>query len=303
MTITTYGYAGEVDEIAYAESNIYGGVRYGVAGFADFRPTAGTGDRGVSIAAGTAIGGGVRAVNDAPVNLNLASVGSGSRWDLIVLRRDWGAGTATLVVIEGSSTKALPARNADVGDVDDQPIALCRVAAGSSAVAEIVDLRVFPGDGGAHARDILVLSFMDRLGTMLRIGSSLWSRELDAAGAEAWVDLFAASGYTPITHLATAENGGGVYLFGYLAQRGGVVLRGVVQKKTGAWSGGTQIAALPAAARPGQTVRVLAPTSVAGQAAKVRITPAGAVFFDETIDDGTSAGPVWIQFDGVFIPR
>jgi hypothetical protein len=247
MTITTYGYAGEVDEIAYAQSNVLSGVRYGVSGYADFRPTVGVGDRAVAIAAGEAMGGGVRAVNSDPVTVNHASVGAGSRWDMIVLRRDWSDGSATLVIIEGTSTKALPTRNDDIGDVDDQPIALVRVVASSSVVAEIVDLRVFSGDGGLYARDPLVLQFMDRVGTVIRIIDRLWFRTIGSGGSPTWArhDVQWDTGWVNAT-----GSSGWAWQYCQVRRIGGVIFFRMSATRSVGWSTAAALASLPVGYRP-----------------------------------------------------
>lgn len=121
---------------------------------------------------------------DAPHTFSLDPVASGSRWDMIVAHRSWDDGESTLEVINGSSARQLPPR--DIGyPTDDQPIALCMVAAGQSVV-QVVDLRCVVGVGGMVAFDDLARSYLSDIGTTIRIASSVWSRALDAVRNPVW---------------------------------------------------------------------------------------------------------------------
>lgn len=188
MTLTPVGYAGEITDDNWrvmATATI--GAMYGVDDSASFRATAGSGDRAISLAPGGAFGLGVRDYSDAPITLTGAPVSSGSRWDMVVLRRDWDAGTTTPLIITGSATKVLPTRNTGFGAVNDQPIALVRFAAGQSVAQEIVDLRCIPGDGGVVAFDPLTLTYLDRVGTQVRIADTLWTRSVNGTGSPLWI--------------------------------------------------------------------------------------------------------------------
>lgn len=188
MAITSVGYEGTVSEAQWADLlALAGGRAYGVEWVDHWRVTAGTGDRQVRIAAGKGYGYGVVDSSDAQVTLTLDAVGSGSRWDMIVARRDWGANATTFAKINGSTAKALPARTHTPGAVDEQPIALVRVQSGQSQVQEIVDLRAWGSDGGTFAADELTLQYLDRVGVQIRIGGLLWQRVIDSFGNPTWV--------------------------------------------------------------------------------------------------------------------
>lgn len=188
MTITSVGYAGTITDSNWRRmATAAVGSLYGVDDFTSFRVTAGPGDRSIALAAGGAFGLGVRDVSDSPIILTGGPVAADSRWDLVVLRRDWSAKTTTPVIIAGTGTKALPARNTGFEVLNDQPIALVRFTAGQSTVQEIVDLRCIPGDGGVVAFDELTLQYLDRVGSVVRIGSVTWIRTVDATGSPSWV--------------------------------------------------------------------------------------------------------------------
>ncbi|MFF2631952.1 hypothetical protein ACFVR6_03625 [Microbacterium sp. NPDC058021] len=189
MAITSVGYEGTIYEAQWAEMMpLVGGRQYGVAGPGDWRVTVGGADRQVRVAAGRGFGHGVLDNSSTETVLSLATVASGSRWDLVVARRNWGTNTTSFAVVTGSATRALPGGRAQTpGTLDEQPVALVRVQAGQSQVAEIVDLRVWGGDGGTFAHDALVMQYLSRVGTALRINGIDWKRIIDPQGNPAWV--------------------------------------------------------------------------------------------------------------------
>lgn len=188
MTITSVGYAGTITDSNWRRIAVSAvGSLYGVDDYTSFRVTAGPGDRALSIAPGGAFGLGVRDTSDAAVVVNGGTVASGSRWDLVVLRRNWGAKTTTPVIIAGTANRALPARNTGFDALNDQPLALVRFSAGQTVVQEIIDLRCIPGDGGVVAFHDLARSYLDRVGTVVRIGDLVWTRTINATGSPVWV--------------------------------------------------------------------------------------------------------------------
>lgn len=194
MAITSLGYAGQITaaNLPTYSWNLVAG--YTVATSADLKVTATTGDRTVAIANGVAVGAGVVDACVDIADIALPSVSSGSRWDLIAVRRNWSTGTTTVVRVEGTSARAIPSgRESTVGTLDDQPLALVRVAAGSTVIQEIVDLRTGAFDGGVVAQDILALSFVNRIGAEVRIGDLVYQRVIDALGVESWAALNVAS--------------------------------------------------------------------------------------------------------------
>lgn len=186
MTITSVGYAGDVTAADWAALvPRAGSSRYGVDGWNDFSVSTAAGTRTVQIASGAAWGYGVRDKNSAPISLALGAAVSGVRWWLIVARRDWSAGTTTIVAVDAGAAKAIPTHNENPGTLDDQPLALVRVGTGAP-IAEIVDLRVLARDGGLIGFDQLTLQYMNRPGTVIRIADTTWTRVLDGSGSPVW---------------------------------------------------------------------------------------------------------------------
>lgn len=176
------GYPGSVGSTALATWLTNQLAQYSVEGPNDCKVVTTGGTRGILVGPGTIFGDAIQDVFESATPLTLASVSSGDRWDMVVLRRTWsatpGASTSVFTVIQGSSNKALPTRLNNKGVQADQPIALCRVSAGQSTVQEIVDLRVWAANGGAVAVDPLVKDYLTEPGTTLRIGNTRWIRQI-----------------------------------------------------------------------------------------------------------------------------
>lgn len=188
MTIQSVGYGGDIDEVAWAQIvPMMGGRLYGVRGANDWRATIGTADRSVVVGTGTGFGCGIRDVNTEPVTVTLGAVSSGTRWDLICAKRNWSTNATTFTVIPGTNVQELPARTTTPGEEDDQPLYLAKVEAGKSQVSELIDLRVWGGDGGAIARHILALQYLSQLGTAVFIDGVVWRRTLNGDGNAVWL--------------------------------------------------------------------------------------------------------------------
>ncbi|GAA3947797.1 hypothetical protein [Microbacterium soli] len=201
--ITSTGFEGTVDYAEWATLTSHMGAQYGVTGKDSFAVSAGSGDRVVSVQPGTAAGQGILDTSDAVESLTGAPVASGNRWDLVALRRDWSTSTSTLVLIQGGSSASIPARSTSPGVEDDQPIALVRFSAGQTGVQEVIDLRVWHGDGGLAARHPLVRDYLTRIGTRIWINGVTWVIGFDASGNQTWVPD---SVYVGSTQPPVAEN-------------------------------------------------------------------------------------------------
>lgn len=190
MAFISAGYDGTVDEVQFAGMlPKAGNSEYGVVGAGDFAVTAVAGqDRTLSIAPGASWGHSVTDSMDINETRALAVPTNGSRWDLISLRRDWQppGGATTVSVTEGGTGATLPARENRPGILDDQPIALVRVDAGSTTVGEIIDLRCWGRNGGVYAKHDLVRSYLNGLGTHLNIDGVQWVRTLGANNLPQW---------------------------------------------------------------------------------------------------------------------
>ncbi|MCJ1709221.1 phage tail protein [Microbacterium sp. VKM Ac-2923] len=194
---TSAGYEGTINEAEWSVlTTEAGGRRYGVLNAASWKVTAGTADREVRIAPGSGFGLGIMDQSTAEASLSLPAPSSGSRWWLIIVRRNWAENKSYFDCIQGPTEAAsIPPRSNSFGVVDDQPIALARVQAGQSQVVEFRDLRVWGGDGGSFAVDELVLQYLTRVGTRIRVDSTMWECVLDRFSQPVWVRE---SGMAPI---------------------------------------------------------------------------------------------------------
>lgn len=201
VTFTSHGYdtttVNPYTETAWADAfPSIGTAKYGVRSPLHWKVTAVAGqDRTVSIGAGEGFGCGVTDKTVDNETIQLDTISSGSRWDLIAVRRDWTptGGESKFVKVNGGSTKTIPGgRQTGPGNIDEQPIALVQVTAGQTQPTAIVDLRTWSGDGGAIvANDDLVRSFLNSTGTQITIGGTTWTRRVGANDTPEW------SGSTP----------------------------------------------------------------------------------------------------------
>jgi hypothetical protein len=183
MTITSQGYPGSLDRVGWAQTTEHAtGGRYNIESNTHFNAAAGPGgvDRSIAIAAGGASGRGVYDESDATEILACNPVVSGTRWDMVVLNRNFLTKTTTLEIIEGGSTPAIPSRLTSVtAGVDQQPLWLAKVVAGQTTIQGWRDLRVWHGPGGCVAKDPLVLDYHLRPGTEITIGNEVYTRTID----------------------------------------------------------------------------------------------------------------------------
>jgi hypothetical protein len=206
VTFTSHGYdtttGNPYTEISWAEAHpVIGSGRYGVKSAPDWAVSAVTGaDRTVSIAPGFGYGSGVIDKTVANDTIQLDTISSGSRWDLIVARRDWTptAGETKFMKINGGSTKAIPGgRLMTPGGIDDQPLALVQVTAGQTQPTAIVDLRCFANNGGMVAKDDLVKGYLNQVGTEIYINGTEWRYIVGANDVPEWVTMNEPTVYAP----------------------------------------------------------------------------------------------------------
>jgi hypothetical protein len=167
---------------------------YGVRSSLDWKVTAVAGqDRTVSINAGRGFGHGITDKTVANETIQLDTVTSGSRWDLIACRRDWTptGGVSSFVKVNGGATDVIPGgRQSNPGGIDEQPIALVQATAGQTQPTAIIDLRTWSGDGGGViANHDRVRTYMDAVGTRIHINGIDWVRRVGANDTPEWVQI------------------------------------------------------------------------------------------------------------------
>ena len=122
----------------------------------------------VQVASGIAYGNGISDFSDAAESITIAAVAAGTRYDAVVLRRDWAGSSTTptgaatqgrsfIAVVQGGSSQMLPALQNNPGVMTDQPLALVRVTAGQSTVTVTDDLRATYAST-AYVRSLLAMT-------------------------------------------------------------------------------------------------------------------------------------------------
>lgn len=214
MAIISVGYDGAVSESQWSDMiKKVGSAEYGVVGPNDWKVSPVTGaDRTVSIAPGKGWGHGVFDQNTAPIQIQLDPVASGTRYDLIVMRRDWTAigGSSTFVKVTGNSEFKIPAgRTKGPGVIDDQPIALIQVNAGQTAPGTIRDLRCWSSNGGMSIWHDLALSYLDSVGTTVTdMGNGKRYQRLIGQDGNPYWSVGLEDGYIPLAGFGTSLAGG-----------------------------------------------------------------------------------------------
>ena len=188
VAIISAGYDGTVDEVQFAKLL----HRYSVVGADDFKATTQAGDRIVALGNGTALGPGTLDVATGLSPIQFAAA-TGTRWDLVVLRRDWQppGGASSIVIIQGGASKGFPTVgtaatnwNRRPGIIDDQPLYLQEV--NGTLLGQRVDLRCWASHGGLFAKDDLVRSYLDAVGTRILINGVDWVRRLGLNDMVEW---------------------------------------------------------------------------------------------------------------------
>ena len=124
----------------------------------------------------------------------LAGPASNVRWDLIVVRDDWGAGTSVLAAIPVGASAVIPRTLANnPGVLVEQPLALVKWQGGTSAPVQFIDLRCWAANGGMIAADKLCLEYLARPGADVLVNGTTWRYSLGANGVWGWVDDSAGS--------------------------------------------------------------------------------------------------------------
>ena len=191
MALTSVFYDGVVTETDRA-INLAGSPQYGVYGVDDFKVTAHpTIPYAVLTKAGRAHGHGVTDTAAIDQVVQCDTLASGTRWDLIVVRRNWQpalGGPSTLEAIPAGAVAEIPAaRKVGPGVEDDQPIALVKWTGGLSAPQQIIDLRVWASNGSLYATDDLVRGYLTGIGTRVNINGVDWSYLIGANDLLGWV--------------------------------------------------------------------------------------------------------------------
>lgn len=186
ITGSSLGYAGEITEVTGKDFwNRIGASKYGVVGPNDLKVSTTTGDRMLLINSGVAWGHNIEDTLVTSPSVQLDSVSSGSRWDLVVVRRDVTAKTS-VEVVKGTASKVLPSLTTANTSHADQPLALCRVDANVTTVQEIVDLRCWAANGGVLIANLLARDYLNIPGARVMLGGTEHRYIPNAQGDFTW---------------------------------------------------------------------------------------------------------------------
>lgn len=178
MALKSVFYDGAVTESDRA-SNRAGAADYGVYGANDFKVTAHPSiPYAVLVKAGRAHGHGVTDEAEIDQVVNCPSLASGTRWDLIVVRRNWQpelGGPSVLVPLTAGADPVIPgSRKVGPGVEDDQPLFFVKWQGGVSAPDEFIDMRVWAGNSGLVATSTKVMDYLGKVGTAVVINGVTW---------------------------------------------------------------------------------------------------------------------------------
>lgn len=297
MAITSVGYDGTVNEAQWALLARTLGARDGVVGEGDWKVTAVAGlDRTVSVATGAGFGHGVRDSSDAAVNVQLPTLGSGTRWDTIVVHRDWQppTGVTSFTYVTGTSTQAIAAGISDnPGVVADQVLALVQITAGVQAPTAVIDLRTWASK--VHVATTLPDPARYGYGANVLMSGQVYTRRSSAGtpvwvseSSPAWAALSLASGFTAGTPVPQ-----------YRVAMGCLQLRGQLSLSSGAAFSNayTTVASVSTSAAPARDAYVPVASNTTAASGLCAVRASGLIQVAFTAGLATTA-----SLDGVSIP-
>lgn len=188
--VESYGYPGSFTAAPWLwslmQKSVSNSYFVNSAGEANVTPKS-DGTRQVNISVGIFGGRGILDRITSVQTVTLPIVASGTRWFMIVARRDFNSGvfeTSFSAIDAGTSNTTIPAREilTQSNPKDDQPLALVPLTAGDTVPGTPIRLGVFGGNSSFNAFSELVLQYMDEHGMEIRIGSTLWRRVINPAG-------------------------------------------------------------------------------------------------------------------------
>jgi hypothetical protein len=246
VAITSAGYDETVTQEDWADMASFFGSDTGVAGASDLQVLGASGTRVVSVGTGQAWGWGVLDTFTGSNTVTLAANTSGvTRWDAIVVRRNWSTVTTTLNAVTGTSSATVPALTVNPGVLADQVIALVAVPNGATSLVGAVTMnyKQWPAQITAGLYPPYAPSYMQRWvdlnagGAVKQWDGVSWS---DPSAPPAWVPVTLAAGFTS-TGIPVA----------YRLHEGMVDIRGIINKSTPFAAGlSATLFTLPAGARP-----------------------------------------------------
>lgn len=209
MAITSVGYDGTVREGGWAALAPYLGAEYRNGGVS--LSIVGNADRTVRVSAGPLFGYGILDTLTGNTDLQAGTITSGTRWDTVVLRRDWQptpGGGSSLLILPGASSQQVAAQvQHDPGVVDDQVLGLIKLVSGFSTIQELVPWDLdrrnipmyraaddLPDPAGEHYGQPLLQFRNHAIDILARVGGPGSESWLSALNPD-WAPMTIASGY------------------------------------------------------------------------------------------------------------
>lgn len=285
MAIASAGYTGTVTQEKWAVMSTMAGADAVVAGLTDCAVSGVAGTRLVSVSPGTAWGWGVLDVLSGTNTVALAANnGAATRYDTVVLRRNWGTGTTTVASVSGGPTDVVAALTVSPGVQADQVLATVAVPVGATSLvgASVRARTLWPGQVtvGPEAPDTPSVGQVwvpTGAADIQRWTGSSWRSVMGPPFITAALPVGLTAG-SPV---------------GYRISGGDVRLHGEVRKASG-FTTTTTLFTLPAGYRPAYALRVPASTGgTSGGATSVSIGTDGVV--------AVLPGEVTGTFTGVFL--
>lgn len=300
MTITSYGYDGTMSEVGWATLAPLLGKLPVCINASSFNVATTSTNYGVEVAAGTAFGDGVVDVSDAAIELVGSAPSSGTRYDTVVLRRNWAGdgGVTTVQLVTGTSTKAATVAYSTPGVQCDYPLALVAYTS-TSTEGTVTDLR-------AYGQSVPVYASVDALpdagsvstGYLAMVNTSTGNLfDMYVSKGTEWENLRNPGWRTlTLSSNVSAETVTPKYAF----EGGTVHVRGRVQRASGAdflANAVYTIGTLPDYLAPSAQVNVAVPSSTGKDSVcRAFVTTAGTI----QVVTGDQTGP-WQGIDMTFL--
>lgn len=181
-----------VKETTWAQSAQSRGALFGVVGANDFAISAHPSTPyTLNVTAGKAWGHGIwDEVTGTTAVTTTAPANNVTRWDVLVLRRDWqptGGGPSSFRLVTGTATQGIPTtRENRPGIVADQPLWLVQWRGGQTQPQAMIDLRCWAGPGGIEIAHLLARTYLEYPGAAVKLGNTTHRFEKKANNVWGW---------------------------------------------------------------------------------------------------------------------
>jgi hypothetical protein len=216
MTISSWGYGGTIaPDVVWANMQKTLGAKYMVASPTDCTPTpVSGGTRQVQIGTGYFGGHGILDQVTVAEVVALPSVATGTKFFMIKAIRNWSTKATTITYQDLGTTYTAPVTRTNItpGTLDDHPLAVFSLAAGSTNPVLVKNLRAMGGPNFYVMESGLVpndFAWLEQTGVTVQTGRVAWRRRLDPdTGSLTWdrdPAVWEGSGFLTDAALTTTE--------------------------------------------------------------------------------------------------